>query len=241
MKRNGTSNKIKNFMKNITVRGSKTSGTGSASGPGKSELPPPALLGNVLESAPLKPLLTPAELTERQELETAIKSGWKTFLEVGSAVAKIRDKKLYRDKYETFEQYLLTELGYSLPYAYSLIGSAEVNAQMSAIAEITVKPLNEAQFRELIPVPEGKRVAAWKSALKLAGDKAVTAKVVRQAASAFKPRKAEKVVKRSTAPEVNLKPAFKLIDDIEKLADDNKPLLAKVTALRECLQRIGGK
>jgi len=227
-------------MKTITNRGSKTSGSGSANGLAKNKTPL-GLLGNVLESTPLKSLLTAAEQTEKQDLETAIKSGWKTFLEVGSAVAKIRDKKLYRNEYETFEEYLLNELGYSLPYAYSLIGSAEVNAQLSAIAEITVKPLNEAQFRELIPVPEAKRVAAWKSAVKLAGDKTVTAKIVRQAASAFKPRKTGKVTKKPTPPGVNLKPALKLIDDIEKLADNNKPLLAKVAALRECLQRIGGK
>lgn len=199
----------------------------------------------MLESEPLKPLLTPAEQTERQELETAIKSGWKTFLEVGSAVAKIRDKKLFRDRYETFEQYLLNELGYSLPYAYSLIGSAQVNEQISAIAEIKVKPLNEAQFRELISVPEAKRVAAWKSALKLAGDKPVTAKVVRQAAAAFKPRKAGKAgkaaKKSASAPILNLKPAFKLIAVIEELAGDDKNLLGNIAALRECLKKIGEK
>src|ERR1035438_8917314 len=144
-------------MKNITSHGLKTNGTGSANGPAKREIKPPALLGDVLNSAPLKSLLTPAEQKERQELEAQIKQGWANFLEVGRAVATIRDKQLFRDKYESFEQYLLNELGYSLPYAYSLMGSAEVSDQLSAIAEIKVKPLNEAQFRELISVPRGKR------------------------------------------------------------------------------------
>jgi len=200
----------------------------------------------VLESAPLKPLLTPAELAERQTLETTIKSGWKTFLEVGSAVAKIRDKKLFRDRYETFEQYLLNELGYSLPYAYSLIGSAEVNQQMSAIAEIRVKPLNEAQFRELIPVPETKRVAAWKSALKLAGDQPITAKIIRQAAAEFRPRRTGSPVhaaKTSTTWPPNLQPALKLIAEIENMAlkAKNERLANLAKELRKCLLNVAGK
>lgn len=186
--------------------------------------------------------LSPAEQAELTRLEAVIQKGWTTFLEVGSALLKINADRLYRIQYATFEDYCHDRLGLSRPYAYSLIGSAEVSEQMSAIADIRVKPLTESQFRELIPVPEEKRVAAWKGALKLAGDKPVTAKIVRQAAAVFrKAGKPGKAPKPTPAPLPRLKPAFKLIDDIEKLAGKNKPLLAKVAALRKCLQSLGGK
>jgi hypothetical protein len=216
------------------------------SGPAKSEFPPPALLGDVLAPAPLKPLLNLAEQKELAELETVIKSGWKTFLEVGSAVAKIRDKELFRDKYETFEQYLLNELGYSLPYAYSLMGSAEVNAQLSAIAEIKVKPLNEAQFRELIPVPVAKRAEAWKSAVELAGDAPITAKIVHQAAAKFRPNKTgkkAKAAKKPAATKIDFIPALKLLARVEKAASvsKDKAVAKELLALRRCLEALAKK
>ena len=212
-------------------------------GQAKSKWEPPALLGDVLEPKPLKSDLTPAEQNEFAELKTVVKKGWSTFLDVASAVLTINQKRLYRDEYETFDAFCKDGLGLSRPYAYSLIGCAEVNEQMSAIADIRVKPLTESQFRELIPVPEGKRVDAWRGALKLAGDKPVTAKVVRQAAAKFKTKQIGKPAKtaKPSAPSSNLKPAFQLIDDIEKLADKNHRLLAKVAALRKWLQRLDGK
>jgi hypothetical protein len=233
-------------MKRNTSPGSKTNGTESANGRAKNEIKLPALLGSVLESVPLKPELTPADQKELIRLETVIQNGWTTFLEVGSALLKINADRLYRDKYETFEAYCHERLGLSRPYAYSLIGSAEVNEQMSAIADIPLKPLTESQFRELIPVPEAKRVAAWMGALKLAGDKPVTANFVRQAAAKFKSRKTSKPAKSAKKPTPStpdLQPALKLVDDIEKIAQGkgNELLLSKVKALRKCLLGMGGK
>jgi hypothetical protein len=141
--------------------------------------------------------LLPTKLTREQgaELEKCegiIRKGFGTFLEVGAALAQIRDEKLFLGKCETFDQYWRKELGISRSYAYNLIGSAEVSKQMSAIEDIDVKPLNEAQLRELIPVKEGKRVDAWKKAVELAGDKPVTAKIIRKAAEKYRTRKSDK-------------------------------------------------
>ncbi len=192
-----------------------------------------------------QPTLTAAEQKDLARLELVIQKGWATFLDVGSALLKINADRLYRDGYETFEDYCRERLGLSRQYAYSLIGSAEVNAQMSAIADIRVKPLTESQFRELIPVPEAKRVEAWKGALKLAGSEPVTAKVVRQAAAAFKQKKpgmagkpAKGTKQATAAPMPSLKPAFKLIDVIEELAGNDKNLLGNIAALRECLKNL---
>ena len=72
--------------------------------------------------------------------------------------------------------------------------------------------------------------------------KPLTAKVVHQAAAEFKPRpvKSAKAKKKPVlVPRPNLKTAFELIDDIEKLAEKNQRLLVKVAALRDCMLAIG--
>jgi hypothetical protein len=55
-----------------------------------------------------------------EQLEAVIKSGWKPFLEVGSALAQVRDKKLCRDKYGSFDEYWRKELGYSRPITFRI-------------------------------------------------------------------------------------------------------------------------
>jgi hypothetical protein len=97
--------------------------------------------------------LTIAETLEFERLDSVIKGGWKTFLEIGAALVEVKKKDLFRDKYKTFEAYCREGLGFSRAYAYSLLNSAQVNAQVSAIADIQFRPANEAQFRELIPDP----------------------------------------------------------------------------------------
>jgi len=71
-----------------------------------------------------------------------------------------------------------------------------------------------------------------------------TAKIVHQAAAKFKPKwigKPSQAAKKSPTQMPNLKPAFKLIGEIEKLGVRNKPLLAKAKALRTCLLGLEGR
>ena len=161
-------------------------------------------------------------------------------------LATIRDKGLFKGKYDTFDLYWKRELGVSRSYAYSLIESAAVNDQLSAIADIEVKPLNEAQLRELIPVKEDRRVDAWKRAVELAGDKPITAKIVRKAALKFKPRRSGKkfrAAKKLAADGIDLGPALKLLATAEKLAEGNndKAILKELSALRRLLEELAEK
>jgi hypothetical protein len=187
--------------------------------------------------------LSTDQAEELEKCEKIIKQGWGTFLEVGRALATIRDKKLYKGKYYSFDQYWRKELGVSRSYAYSLIESAVVNDQLSAIADIEVKPLNEAQLRELIPVKEGKRVDAWKKAVELAGDNPITAKIVRKAAEKFRPRKSGKPRVKKVGGEIDLGPALKLLSQAETLAEENKDkaIQKKLTELRELLEGLAGQ
>jgi len=230
------------MTKNIS-RGSKPGGTASANGPAKSDAKwtAPALIDNPLEAVAVESTLTDKEQKDLVKLEKVIRAGWQTFVEVGTALAEVRDRRLYRDKYgDSFENYCREELGFSRPYAYNLIGSAEVNRQMSSIEDIEIKPINEAQCRELIPVPAEKRPEAWKKVITLAGDKPLTAKLVHQAVAEFKPKNK----KTKTKPTAITKPkgiaaALKLLDEIEELAEDaDKKLKTKLTKLRAVINNI---
>ena len=187
--------------------------------------------------------LSKDEVEELERCETVIRKGWGTFLDVGRALATIRDKGLFKGKYDTFDLYWKRELGVSRSYAYSLIESAAVNDQMSAIADIGVKPLNEAQLRELIPVKEDRRIDAWKRAVELAGDKPITAKIVRKAALKFKPRRSGKAkIKKAGVVKIDLEPGLKLLAKVEKAAEQNKDqaILKELAGLREWLEELAG-
>ena len=65
------------------------------------------------------------------ELEKVIAKGQKTFVEVGLALAEIRDLRLYKREYSGFEEYCQKKWGWKQRYAYRLIDGAEV-AKVSA-------------------------------------------------------------------------------------------------------------
>jgi hypothetical protein len=93
------------------------------------------------------------ELTTRtlEELEAVIEAGLRTFLEVGRAVLEIRERRLYREQgFDTFEDYCRQRWHWSKTHINRQINAAEVAGNL---APIGVKPRNEAQARELAPLP----------------------------------------------------------------------------------------
>lgn len=107
-------------------------------------------------------------------LEKVIDRGKKGFVEVGEALEEIRDKKLYREKYGTFEEYCLKKWGWSANYGRRVIEAAEV-AKSVPIGTIT----NEGSARALAKVPREHRAAVVEKA---ASNGPVTAKAIREAA-----------------------------------------------------------
>jgi hypothetical protein len=90
-----------------------------------------------------------ASLTTREQrklgrAERTIARGLKSFLEVGMALKEIRDKRLYRQHYDTFEEYCIMRWELSRPRAYELCAASEVVTELSAIADIRLLPENEA-------------------------------------------------------------------------------------------------
>ena len=79
--------------------------------------------------------------------EATIAAGRETFLQVGSALLEIHDRRLYRESHQTFEHYVQDRWDFSRQHAYRLITAAGVAKNLSPTGDIT--ELNERQTRAL--------------------------------------------------------------------------------------------
>jgi hypothetical protein len=134
--------------------------------------------------------LTKNESLAYGDLKLVIRDGAETFMRVGAALTQVRDKRLYREEYGTFEEFCQAEYGWTRQRAAQLIGASEVVESLSTTVDTL--PTNEAQARELAPVPAEKRAEVWEKAVESAPKgKKPTAKDVRRAAAPHKPKRSE--------------------------------------------------
>jgi hypothetical protein len=124
-------------------------------------------------------VLSVRERVELTECEATISAGIATFIEVGTALAVIRDKRLYRATHKDFEAYLRERWSLSRPEGYRLISGASVARDLSPIGDTN---LNLGQTRELAVLRDAdERREAYRDAMANvpAGGK-VTAAVIRE-------------------------------------------------------------
>jgi hypothetical protein len=149
----------------------------------------------------------------------------------------IRDGKLYRDKYETFEKYCAEKWEFGRAHAYRLIGSAEVMRDLSPIGDSVPMPLNEAQVRPLVRLEAAQRRKTWMAISKKAVGTTIRAShVAAEAKSLYSPvidesRTSAKTPRASgnNSTHKQLAEALKLIDlavSSVKAGDKKKALAA---------------
>jgi hypothetical protein len=109
------------------------------------------------------------ELSRLSELENVVEAGLQTFYDVGNALIEIRDSRLYRQQYSTFEQYCRERWGFEKRHAYQLIDSAEIMGNLSKSAPMAHLPQNERQVRPLKQLPPEQQIEAWQRAVESAG------------------------------------------------------------------------
>jgi hypothetical protein len=140
---------------------------------------PPAADGEHLD--PDQPL-SAGEQHLLDNSERMIASLDRAYLRAGAALATIRDKRLYRQTYDTFEQYVRGRWQLTRARAYQLIEAHEISDQMSTMVDIA--PSNERQVRALAKLDKDQRVDAWRRAVDTApivdGEKRITAKHVQK-------------------------------------------------------------
>lgn len=104
-------------------------------------------------------VLNKDELNELERCEVVIKQGLQTFVEVGQALLTIRDKKLYRSSFRTFEEYCDVKWEIGRIYAFRLINAAEVISNLLPMGNIL--PQNERQTRPLETLEPEIQQQAW--------------------------------------------------------------------------------
>jgi hypothetical protein len=101
------------------------------------------------------------EKTRLDALEAVIDEGLKTFVEVGNALLEIRDSRLYRGDFGTFEDYCRERWQMERAHAYRLIDAAQVIRNLSPMGDI---PTSERQVRPLTKLEPSEQRLAWKLA-----------------------------------------------------------------------------
>ena len=128
--------------------------------------------------------LSTSEAGRLAELEIVIERGLQTFIEVGSALMEIRNSRLYRQMYATFEEYCQERWDLRKSRTYQLMDAAEVveNLKSSTIVELSTGnvplPVNEAQARPLAKLGFEMQRQAWQKAVETAPQGRITARHV---------------------------------------------------------------
>jgi hypothetical protein len=139
------------------------------------------------------PRLSDSQRNEYESLKLGIvqdvKTGLQAFQRAGEKLLKIRQDRLYREEFGTFEDFSREILGHSKTYSNNLIVGFQVVQALVAQGE-TVLPDSERVARQLAKYPKGDRILIWKRALQIGGKKKPDYKVIREAATQIVPTKA---------------------------------------------------
>jgi phage N-6-adenine-methyltransferase len=119
------------------------------------------------------PELTVTECDRLTALEQTIERGLQTFVDVGTALLEIKDSKLYRGDYGTFEDYCRQRWNMSRSYAHRTIEAAQVAGNLLPIGNIL--PATESQARPLSGLPVDLQREAWQRAIDTAPNGKITA------------------------------------------------------------------
>lgn len=131
--------------------------------------------------------LTRPEALALARHEIVVKAGLSTFRDVGTALAAIRDERLYRAEHATFEDYCQQRWNLARAHAYRMIDAAVAVAGVAAVSPMGDKITSERQARELTGLPADVAAQVVEVA---AADGPVTAAALRVAREQVAPRPA---------------------------------------------------
>lgn len=105
--------------------------------------------------APVVPLVN----RPLEQLEAVIERGLQSYREIGDALREIQERRLYRETYSTFDEYIQGRWKISRGHAYRLIAAARV-ADIVSIGDIPA-PLHEGQARVLAAVEDAENMQSF--------------------------------------------------------------------------------
>lgn len=80
--------------------------------------------------------MAPVDSERLHNLESIIGAGMRSFVEVGNALAVIRDDRLYRATHRTFEAYVADRWGWTRNQAYNYVMAAEVADNAQSVVQL---------------------------------------------------------------------------------------------------------
>jgi hypothetical protein len=123
---------------------------------------------------------TPEQEKLFQECEATISTGWDWFVKVGLALITIRDGRLFKNEFETFEQYYHARWNYRHTQVYNLISAAEVYEHLKTLPEVAM-PDHESLVRPLVGLSPDQARFAWQTIVSSSGGHRITANMVKRA------------------------------------------------------------
>lgn len=165
------------------------------------------------ETIELSTALTAVEQDDLTLLESVIEIGLNAFHRAGNALVDIRDRRLYRQHYTTFEEYCRERWGFSKTHANRLIGASSVAENLTPLG---VKPESESHLRPLTGLEPEQQREVWQEA-------AVTAPAGKITAAHVK-RIADKVTGRVRNGEHTTGDEFRLLKAQETAENKNLPV-----------------
>lgn len=128
--------------------------------------------------------LTVIEQNNLVELEKTIQKNLSAFYEVGFALMQIRDNRLYREVYGTFEEYCKEKWGFERNYANKLIRASAVVENLGTNVPI---PKGEGVVRPLTRIKDpAEQREVYQRAVETAPEGKVTAKHIEETVQEYK-------------------------------------------------------
>jgi hypothetical protein len=125
-------------------------------------------------------VLSEAEAVKYRACDAVIQRVWFSFVEVGLALAQIRDEQLYRIDFTTFDAYCQARCELKHAHVYRLITAAQLFTSLAALADVP-KPDHESQLRPLFGLTPPQAQLAWQYAAQKGCGRPITARLVKGA------------------------------------------------------------
>jgi protein gp37 len=188
--------------------------------------------------------LTPDERDDFTRLDKLVRGFARGLIPAAEALYQIRNRRLYRARHATFEDYCQEVHGMSRGYANRLIRAGKIRAEMVPIVTKMglPEPSNEAQIRELARLKTTEeQVAVYQEAVAAARDSEgkvnLTAKTIAEVIDQRRTAEGEtKDAHSKPSPKQRIAQARSLVEELEsEFKDDEKvrPILARFRELLE--------
>jgi hypothetical protein len=138
----------------------------------------------------LRGRLSPQEAAKYRACKENIAAGMDTFLLVGLSLLAIRSDRLYREDYDTYEEFCQAEYGWTARRARQLCDAVETvgNLKSGTSSSDFVMPAGETQVRPLAGLAPDDQRRLWSEAVESAPNRRPTERHVREVVQAWKVR-----------------------------------------------------